>query len=94
MHYITPDPELCSRPARRDGGGLTINCLQARRHDGELVGLGDDVAAGDVGEAGAAAERHGELELLAHHPQHVPDAGLALGRQREHHRPPDLQRRQ
>jgi len=56
----------------------------------EAVALGEDVAAVDVGQRRAAAERHGELELVPEHPEHVPDARLALRRQREHHRPPDL----
>ena len=72
----------------REGGGY----LQVRRHDAEPVELGDDVVAGDVGEAGAAAERHGELELVPEHLHHVGHPGLARRRQREHHRPADLQR--
>lgn len=50
--------------------------LQARGHDAELLGLGDDVVAGDVGEGAAAAERHGELELVLEHLEHVAHPGL------------------
>jgi hypothetical protein len=72
-----------------------VNCtmiLQPRAAD--PVAVGDDVCAGYLPQRRAAAERHGELQLVPQHLQHLPHAGLAVHRQREQHGPADLQHAQ
>lgn len=64
--------------------------LQQRAMDPVPVALGGDVAPGDLLQRRAAAERHGDLELVLEHPQRVPHAGLAVRCEGEHHRPADL----
>lgn len=54
------------------------------------VTLGHDMAAGDLADAPAAAERHGHLQLAVEHLDHVPRACLPPRRQPEEHRPPNL----
>lgn len=66
--------------------------LQPRAAD--PVAVGDDVGAGDLPQRCAAAERHGELQLVPQHLQHLPHAGLAVHCQREKHRPADLMQHQ
>jgi hypothetical protein len=71
--------------------GLKLQSLHPRA--GGPVAVGDDVAAGDLPQRRAAAQRHGELQLVPQHLQHLPHAGLAVHGQREQHRPPDLRRK-
>lgn len=64
--------------------------LQQRATD--PIVLGGDVATGDVLQRRAAAERHGDLELVLQHLQRVPHSGLAVHCKGEQHRPADLQK--
>ncbi|BAS91087.1 Os04g0623650, partial [Oryza sativa Japonica Group] len=60
------------------------------RTTADPVALGDDVAARDLLHRRAAAERHGDLQLVSQHPQRVPHAGLAVDGEGEQHRPTNL----
>uniref|UniRef100_A0A0A9FUN2 Hao1 n=1 Tax=Arundo donax TaxID=35708 RepID=A0A0A9FUN2_ARUDO len=51
--------------------------LQPRATD-DPVALGGNVVAGDMVQRRAAAQRHGGLELVPQHLQHVPHASLAV----------------